>query len=199
MGTFRHTFGSWEKKLGGDFLEHVVQVQSHTPEFTFLEFCSTVVWCKLFWMYSLANFGQVFSLWTEQKASKATSSSSVLMVRLSNSSKTHDTVSWWKKSCTSWYVVYPMIGSLSHYLQGFIHPRWLAGCLPSTVSSPRFTSNFNWDLKNILHQLFMLKLQIAVLSSTWNDSSPYQCMVETCWKQILYATESKHLPKRALL
>ena len=28
----------------------------------------------------------------------------------------------------SWY------GSLSHYLQGFIHVRWLAGLLPSTVS-----------------------------------------------------------------
>ena len=30
---------------------------------------------------------------------------------------------WWKKSCTSWKVV----GSLSHYLQGFIHHRWLFG------------------------------------------------------------------------
>ena len=29
------------------------------------------------------------------------------------------------------------MSSLSHYLQGFIHPRWLAGFLPSTVS-PRF-------------------------------------------------------------
>jgi len=26
------------------------------------------------------------------------------------------------------------VGSLSHYLQGFIHPRWLADFLPSTVS-----------------------------------------------------------------
>jgi len=26
------------------------------------------------------------------------------------------------------------IGSLSHYLQGFIHFRWLAGFLPSTVN-----------------------------------------------------------------
>ena len=25
-------------------------------------------------------------------------------------------------------------GILSHYSQGFIHPRWLAGFLPSTVS-----------------------------------------------------------------
>ena len=25
------------------------------------------------------------------------------------------------------------VGSLSHYLQGFIHPKWLAGCLPSTI------------------------------------------------------------------
>ena len=36
---------------------------------------------------------------------------------------------WWKKSCTSWY------GSSSHYLQGFLHPRWLFGISePSTVS-----------------------------------------------------------------
>ena len=26
------------------------------------------------------------------------------------------------------------VGSLFHYLQGFINPRWLAGVLPSTVS-----------------------------------------------------------------
>ena len=25
------------------------------------------------------------------------------------------------------------VGSLSQYLQGFVHPRWLAGFLPSTV------------------------------------------------------------------
>ena len=25
-----------------------------------------------------------------------------------------------------------LIGSLSHYLQGFIYPKWLAGFLPST-------------------------------------------------------------------
>ena len=37
---------------------------------------------------------------------------------------------WWKKSCTSWGK-----GNLSQYLQGFIHPRWLAGFLPSTVPS----------------------------------------------------------------
>ena len=31
-------------------------------------------------------------------------------------------------------ILHQLIGSLSHYLQGFIHPRWLAGFLPSTVS-----------------------------------------------------------------
>ena len=35
---------------------------------------------------------------------------------------------WWKNSCTTWY-----IGSLSHYLQGFIHPRWFGISEPSTV------------------------------------------------------------------
>ena len=30
-------------------------------------------------------------------------------------------------------ILHQLIGSLSHYLQGFIHPRWLAGFLPSTV------------------------------------------------------------------
>jgi len=37
-----------------------------------------------------------------------------------------------------WRVVgisrYHLSGGLSHHLQGFIHPRWLAGFLPSTVS-----------------------------------------------------------------
>ena len=30
------------------------------------------------------------------------------------------------------------VGSLSHSFHGFIHPRWLAGFLPSTVSPPNF-------------------------------------------------------------
>ena len=34
---------------------------------------------------------------------------------------------WWKKSC--WYVVYPCF---SHYLKGFIHPRW---CRISSINS----------------------------------------------------------------
>jgi len=33
-------------------------------------------------------------------------------------------------------MLHQLIGSLSHYLQGFIHPRWLAGFLPSTVQYP---------------------------------------------------------------
>ena len=33
---------------------------------------------------------------------------------------------WWLKPCTSWY------GTLSHYLQGFIHPRW---CRISSINS----------------------------------------------------------------
>ena len=30
-------------------------------------------------------------------------------------------------------ILHLLIGNLSHYLHGFIHPRWLAGFLPSTV------------------------------------------------------------------
>ena len=36
------------------------------------------------------------------------------------------TYCWWKKPCTSWY------GESTHYLQGFIYLRWLAGFFPST-------------------------------------------------------------------
>ena len=38
---------------------------------------------------------------------------------------------WWKKSCTSWLVVY----SLPHYLQGFIHLNW---CGISSINSFTF-------------------------------------------------------------
>ena len=34
-------------------------------------------------------------------------------------------------------ILHQLIGSLFHYLQGFIHPRWLAGFLPLTVPSER--------------------------------------------------------------
>ena len=54
----------------------------------------------------------------------------------------HPSYCWWKKSCTSWFC------SLSHYFQGFIHPRWLAGFLPSTVGCQSFgfadCLGFNW-------------------------------------------------------
>ena len=33
-----------------------------------------------------------------------------------------------------------LINSLSHYWLGVIHPRWLAGCLPSTGTGPQLTS-----------------------------------------------------------
>ena len=34
-----------------------------------------------------------------------------------------------KKTSILWNTVHQLIGSLSHYSQGFIHPRWLAGFL----------------------------------------------------------------------
>ena len=38
-------------------------------------------------------------------------------------------------------ILHHLIGSLSHYLRGFIHPRWLAlGFLPSTVGKPTLLS-----------------------------------------------------------
>ena len=42
-----------------------------------------------------------------------------------------------------------LIGILSNYLQGFIHPRWLAGFLPSTVLAlciPALLFRFSGDL-----------------------------------------------------
>ena len=35
---------------------------------------------------------------------------------------------WWFRNPVN------SVGSLAHYLQGFIHPRWLAGLLPSTMT-----------------------------------------------------------------
>ena len=47
-------------------------------------------------------------------------------------------------------------GTLSHYLQGFIHPRWLAGFLPSTVSlSPT---------KALLKMMFLLQRWAMLVS-----------------------------------
>ena len=47
---------------------------------------------------------------------------------------------WWKTSCTSWYVKYPITYRV------FVHPsncRWLAGFLPSTVSQV-FSGKDGW-------------------------------------------------------
>ena len=45
---------------------------------------------------------------------------------------------WWKKSCTSWY------GSFSHYLQHFIHPKWLFGS--SSINGIMRSDCFWWLL-----------------------------------------------------
>ena len=48
---------------------------------------------------------------------------------------------WWLKSCT------PVeVGSLSHYLQGFIHPKWLAGFFP--ISSTPFAPSMKQNLES---------------------------------------------------
>ena len=47
--------------------------------------------------------------------------------RVGISKKSSNTVDGSEIRITGWYVVYP------HYSQGFIHSRWLAGFLPSTV------------------------------------------------------------------
>ena len=39
-----------------------------------------------------------------------------------------------------------VVGSLCHYLRGFLHPRWLAGFLPSTVCLPILLSSVNHSL-----------------------------------------------------
>ena len=37
-------------------------------------------------------------------------------------------------------ILHQLIGSLSHYSQGFIHRRWFAGLLPSTVGLPTIST-----------------------------------------------------------
>ena len=66
---------------------------------------------------------------------------------------------WWLKSCTR------KIGSLSQYLQGFIHPRWLAGFLPSTISTvstgipfSQQESNRDQQLHTVLQWMFPLNI-----------------------------------------
>ncbi len=69
---------------------------------------------------------------------------------------------WCKKSCTSW-------GSLSIDLQGFIHPRWLAGFLPSTVP-------------NTFPLLFYVVFKIVRPKNPW----PSSCRIchRYCWQLV---------------
>ena len=55
------------------------------------------------------------------------------------------------KYWTCW--THQLIGSLSHYLQGFIHLRWLAGFQPSTVSLPNFPKS-PWRHLDATDELF---------------------------------------------
>ncbi len=51
-------------------------------------------------------------------------------------------------------ILHQLIGSFSHYLQGFLHPWWLAGFLPSTVSLKKHEfSTSKWHLPVLWHHL----------------------------------------------
>lgn len=79
-GIFLKSGNSWGRFFGAS--SESTKPHSRMHFYILFKFCSTVVWCQSFWMYSLANFGQVFSLssLTERKHSKATSSSSMIPV-----------------------------------------------------------------------------------------------------------------------
>ena len=64
-----------------------------------------------------------------------------------------------------------LIGSLSHYFQGSIHPRWLAGFLPSTVSLPRELTprNLHWSLPS------------TKWTTTWRCLSTKELQWVTAW------------------
>ena len=63
---------------------------------------------------------------------------------------------WWLKSCTSWYGQYPIFTWFCTI------PRWLAGCLPSTVWLYLVSSNFGKLSKESSRQPCGLDLFIAI-------------------------------------
>ncbi len=64
-------------------------------------------------------------------------------------SRRFETATWWKHVLLLMEEsLHQLIGSLSHYLQGFIHPRWLAGYQPSTASANGRVMDRIWRVKN---------------------------------------------------
>ncbi len=52
-------------------------------------------------------------------------------------------------------ILHQLIGTLSHHLQGFIHPRWLAGFLPSTVVPLGSINMAFWIFSPILNRKYI--------------------------------------------
>ena len=71
-------------------------------------------------------------------------------------------ICWWLKSCTSWY------GSLSPYLQSFIHPRGLFGISSINSICGEFWGEFCFvptkQIKKITHQV----IQLDPLGPRWS-------------------------------
>ena len=65
------------------------------------------------------------------------------------------------------------VGSFSRYLQGFIHPRWLAGCFHQQY----FLPSSGWEIPNtavrgsesntLIHCFLLMKMQPEPMESRW--------------------------------
>ncbi len=100
-------------------------------------------------------------------------------------------------------ILHQLIGSLSHYLQGFIHPRWLARFQPSTVpwllalshTSPSLASyRLPWSLpsmgghcpSHVGSECFWIPMRLGSVFSRQGSQTP--CLVRlrgrfhvACW------------------
>ena len=110
----RHGTSSFDQGLFANFREVLFPMEAAA--------CFDLVWGMLLENYRIKEHDEkeVFNLWkvffTKEKHSRKLMQSSYC---------------WWFRNPANQFVC-----SLSHYLQGFIHPRWLGmGFLPSTVST----------------------------------------------------------------
>ena len=72
------------------------------------------------------------------------------------------------------------VGSLSHYLQGFVHPRWLARFLPSTVCCLIFLLAMGLLValdSDFLHFMPFHSITSEIIKSKRSSLVPYMSLV----------------------
>ena len=104
-------------------------------------------------------------------------------------------------------ILHQLLGSLSHHLPDFIHSRWLAGFLPSTVCHKRLLNTKllkeRLDAQSSGHSPCSQESKLTAFAMALDKSGPtcsasrrhHSCFIMTCFNLYTFEVPSRHFCK----